>query len=182
MSGRRCRIAIAALLLWATPAVASDCLIHLADVPAPPRFVEFPAARGRPYTPAVPVLGSARARRFRTVLRDGAAARPNFAGHFTVVAWGCGASCTTAAIVDARTGNVSFPDALRAISAVHVADPADPLVSGYNSLRFRRDSRLLIVLGAPGEDDARDGVSYLAWRGTAMRLLRFVPRDRMCAG
>ena len=32
-----------------------------------------------------------------------------------------------------------------------------------DALRFRRDSRLLIVLGAPNEDDSREGISYLRW-------------------
>jgi len=43
---------------------------------------------------------------YRTRLRDGAKKGPNFAGHFTLVAWGCGSSCQEWAIVDARTGQV----------------------------------------------------------------------------
>lgn len=171
------RTAAAALMLSAGPAIASDCLIDPANVPRPPRFADWPAAPDRPAAPATPVLASREARRFRTVLRDGAAAGPNFAGHFTLVVWGCGASCTTAAIVDARSGRVSFPPMLRATSAVRVADPAVP---GPGSLRFRRDSRLLAVLGAPGEDEAKEGVTYLEWTGTTLRLVRFVPRSRLC--
>lgn len=173
----RLRIAAAALMLSASPAIASDCLIDPANVPDAPRFANWPATPGRSVAPAAPVLASRAARRFRTALWDGAAAGPNFAGHFTIVVWGCGASCTTAAVMDARSGRVSFPTMLRAISAVHVADPADP---GPNSLRFRRDSRLLVVLGAPGEDETKEGVTYLEWTGTALRPLRFLPRSRLC--
>ena len=158
---------------------APDCLIRLTHAPAPRRFAQFAARPERSRPPAPPLLSTAQARRFRTVLREGAAAGPNFAGHFTVVAWRCGASCTEAAIPDARTGRVRFPEALHSISAVHVADLPG---AGYGSLRFQRDSRLLVVLGAPGEDEARDGVADLEWTGTALRLLRFVPRSQSCPG
>ena len=163
----------------ATAGTGPDCLIRLADVPAPHRFVQFPARPDQPHLPVPPVLSTAQARRFRTVLRAGAAAGPNFAGHFTVVAWGCGASCTEAAVVNVRTGQVHFPEAVRSISVVHVADTPE---TGYNSLRFRRNSRLLVVLGAPREDEARDGVAELEWTGTVLRLLRFTARSRSCPG
>src|ERR1700694_5182515 len=48
------------------------------------------------------------ARSYRTRLREGAAKGPNFAGHFTIVTWGCGSDCYDIAIVDARTGRVWF--------------------------------------------------------------------------
>lgn len=158
---------------------APDCLIRLTDVPAPHRFEQFAARVDQSRPPVAPVLSTAQARRVRTVLRAGAAAGPNFAGHFTVIAWGCGASCTEAAILDGRTGRVYFPDALRFISAVHVAGPPD---AGYNSLRFQQDSRLLVVLGAPREDEAHDGIAEFEWTGRALRLLQFVPRSRSCPG
>lgn len=150
-----------------------ECLIRLSDQP---RFGDWPVPRERPRTPVPPVLSGAEARRFRSVLREGAAAGPNFAGHFTVVAWGCGASCTSAAIVDARTGRVAFPRLLRAISAVHVDGSDD----GLNSLKFRLDSRLLVVLGAPDEDEDRDGATMLEWTGTALRTVQFIPRHEVC--
>ncbi len=187
--GRRGAAILAAVTLWAGPALAGDagaapmpdCLIRLPDQPSLARFGDWPAPRDRPHAPAPPALSSAEARRFRSVLREGAAAGPNFAGHFTVVVWGCGASCTSAAIVDTRTGRVTVPRLLRAISAVHVADVAGP-ADGFNSLRFRLDSRLLVVLGAPGENEERDGATMLEWNGTALRMLRFVPRNQLCPG
>jgi hypothetical protein len=178
---------VAAITLWAGPSIARDgverrpdCLIRLPHQSSLARFNDWPAPRNRPHAPAPPVLSSPEARRFRSVLRGGAAAGPNFAGHFTIVVWGCGASCTSAVIVDARTGRVIVPPLLQAISAVHVADVAGP--DGFNSLRFRLDSRLLVVLGAPGEDEERDGATMLEWNGTALRMLRFVPRTELCPG
>ena len=115
------------------------------------------------------------------MIRDAAAQGPNFADHYTVAVWGCGASCTSAVVVDARSGRVFFPDAINDIAGTHVADRepngAEPT---YNSLRFRADSRLLVVLGAPGENDARDGVSFYVWTGSRVKQLRFVPRAVLC--
>ena len=45
-------------------------------------------------------------REFRTILRNGARKGPNFAGHYTVVEWGCGSNCVVFAVVDARNGEV----------------------------------------------------------------------------
>lgn len=48
------------------------------------------------------------ARRFRTVLRNGARRGPNFAGHYTVVSWGCGSPCTEFVIVNGWTGKIVY--------------------------------------------------------------------------
>jgi hypothetical protein len=42
------------------------------------------------------------------MLREGAKQGPNFAGHYTVVMWGCGSDCMEVAVVDAKTGHVYF--------------------------------------------------------------------------
>jgi hypothetical protein len=70
--------------------------------------------------------------RFRTVLQQGAAQGPNFAGHFTVVVWGCGSGCQVVAVVDAVTGALSQQTlttargvSFRRDSAVLIADPQD---------------------------------------------------------
>ena len=54
----------------------------------------------------LPVIKTAEARRFRTMIREAAAKGPNFAGHFTVAEWGCGAGCVSVAIIDAATGSI----------------------------------------------------------------------------
>ena len=46
---------------------------------------------------------------FRTVIREGAISGPNFAGHFTIVSWGCGTSCSSFVIVNAIDGRVYEP-------------------------------------------------------------------------
>jgi hypothetical protein len=92
-------------------------------------FAQFPAHdsfRGPAAT--VDLASDPDARRFRTVLRDGARAGPDFAGAFTVVTWGCGTECRQLAIVSARTGAVVFAG---------FALEAD--------IHYRRASRLLVV-------------------------------------
>ena len=94
-----------------------------------PRFEDFhaedvfkgPAA-------AVVTKGSKLANTYRTRLRDGAAKGPNFAGHFTLVSWGCGASCQDWAVVDAKTGQVS-----------------EWMIRTSVGAEFRADSRLILV-------------------------------------
>ena len=72
-----------------------------------PRFEQYSVIEifhGPPV--AVDITSTKLARAYRTQLSEGAKKGPNFAGHFTLVSWGCGASCQTWAIVDARTGKV----------------------------------------------------------------------------
>lgn len=182
MSRVRCALAacLAGLLLAvATPtlAAAPDCDYSLADVAAAPRFEDYPVAIPRPAPPAKPRLASRDAREFATAIRQAAAAGPNFAGRFALAVWGCGSACNDFAIIDARSGRVFFDPGLRAISVLHV----DPGREPNGSLRFRPDSRLLVILGAPAEDDARDGVAFYEWTGTALKLLRFAARASICA-
>jgi hypothetical protein len=137
-----------------------------------PRFDDHPAGDTFTGTPAPVDLASAEgARRFRTVLREGAAQGPNFAGHYTVVQWGCGSPCQSFAIVDARTGRVTFGNGSLTVGA-----------------EYRLDSRLLIEdpserwLESYGADavDAVGGTAYSTysrWDGT-----RLVPLDSLPIG
>lgn len=43
---------------------------------------------------------------FKTALSEGAKNGPNFAGHFTVISWGCGTSCQSSAVVNAKDGTI----------------------------------------------------------------------------
>jgi hypothetical protein len=104
---------------------------------------------------------------WRTRLREGAKTGPNFAGHYTVVRWGCGTDCTGIAIADAVTGTVYFPQALNSLAWVNVHDE----IFRDGVLRFRRDSRLLIAVGTPNEDTSQRGVSYYEWAGTKLKLV-----------
>jgi hypothetical protein len=180
-------VVAAAALPWAAPAApqGGDCMIALARLPTTAqRFQDFPAAgdfRGRPA--AVDFTGNAAAREYRTAIRAGAVNGPNFAGHYTIVGWGCGSACQGWAMVDAASGKVYVDKTMRVVDASSVGEnPTEPGVNAeYDVLRFRRDSTLLIVLGAPGEDRRRDGIAFYRWNGTALKSLAFFPRHQVCA-
>jgi len=69
-------------------------------------FASYPADRLHIGKPAEPKLKTPTQREFRTVLRSGAKKGPNFAGHYTVVEWGCGSNCVVYAVVDALNGKI----------------------------------------------------------------------------
>jgi hypothetical protein len=128
-----------------------------------PRFDRFPS---KPETiqnkPKVDLKSHPMAGRFRTMLRDGAAKGPNFAGHYAVVGWGCGTSCLQFAVVDLKSGKVIFPGDFSVITWDHfAADDFEKAAAGpYWGLRYQNDSRLLIVVGALNESEERQGAFY----------------------
>jgi hypothetical protein len=74
------------------------------------------------------------ARGFRTVIRrDCATQGVNFAGHYTISEWGCGAMCAMLAVVDRIDGRVYFTDI-----------PFDTL-DGHYGAEYSLDSRLIVV-------------------------------------
>jgi hypothetical protein len=158
----------------------ADCFMRLGQLANAPRFEEFPAARPRITRQGGPILSTRDARMFRSVIGAAVAQGPNFAGAYTVAVWGCGGSCTDFAVVDNRTGRITFTAGLRPIAGDHGGDQPDYGAGLYYNLRFRPDSRLLIIVGAPREDEARDGITYLEWRDGQFRQLRFIPRAEVC--
>ncbi len=156
-----------------------DCLITAGDAPKDaPRFEDFPAPAIHIEKPhPVDFTGNRLAWRFRTVIRQGAAEGPNFAGHYTFVSWGCGSSCAAWAIVDSISGHVFMSRDFGALSTVFVGGD-DPSFT----ISFRRDSNLMILFGAPNEDEEREGITYLVWNGHDMKVIRFISRTDLCAG
>ena len=125
----RCLAATAALaLIFAQGASAQSTDALMAKYPAGAPFKGKPAAAN--------LASHKDARMFRTRLREAAPGGPNFAGHMTVVTWGCGTSCQTVALIDARNGRVYF-------------GPTASL-----GVKHRIDSRLLVV--NPPEEVKRD--------------------------
>jgi hypothetical protein len=136
---------------------------------APP-FDSYPVQAVSYAAPAPVSIGTPQSKRFRTVLRAGAAAGPNFAGHFTVVTWGCGVACQSIAIVDSTNGRVYFPEALKLNAYQEVWQT--PLPAPF---QFRLDSRLLVVVGSPNDSDSL-GVFYYVWDPPKLRLIYGDPR------
>jgi hypothetical protein len=170
------------LAITATGARAEDtpCMIALEAIKGPrPHFTDYPA-HAEHLKPAAPVLATRDERAFRSMIREGTADGPNFAGHFTIADWGCGAGCMDWAVIDARTGRVTLPKGLGDLDFNHATVEATAAGEGCDSLCFRLGSRLVILLGAPGEDQARDGAAFYEWTGQAFRPVAFVPRDKAC--
>jgi len=88
-------------------------------------------------------------RQFRTQIRDGLADGVNFAGHYTVVQFGCGAGCVTGFIVDDSNGRVY--DAPRGGEA-----------NMYLTLRYQKDSRLIVAQWADNAKNACN-LEFLEW-------------------
>lgn len=151
--------------------------IRAADLPKnPPRFEQYPALAAFSGKLAVPQVNAhPEARMFRTQIRRGAKEGPNFAGHYTVVFWGCGAGCVALAIVDANTGKVFFPDNLGVVDNINIAD--EELESADGSLvQFKLDSRLIVVIGGINETSELRGVSYFLWERNKLRRILFVAK------
>jgi len=158
---------------WYDPSQAM-CYISLANAPVgAPRFEDYPAV-AHPLKPRVGVQMTTRlARTFRTVLRDAARQEPNFASGFIVAEWGCGASCTTWAVVDPSNGRVLTAKDYAVVVGVHVNDD--------NRVQYRRGSRLIVVEGsADDEKNSHDGLTYLVFNGRTFRKIAFYSTREYC--
>jgi len=133
---------------------------------AAPMFRDFLVSEVFRDRPAVPVLATPDARRFRTELTRQAAAGPNFAGFYTFARWGCGAGCVTGAIIDSRTGQVWFPK-----FRVEDSIDASGKVALHHGSSFQLDSELVIAEGVINERGA--GTAYFRWREGKMQLILF---------
>lgn len=145
-----------------------------------PRFADYPAPR--PVARRVaPILASRDVRLYRSTLGAEAANGPNFAANYTIAAWGCGFSCSAAAIINLNDGRVAFPAPLSRISTRYVRDWVSDRPLRYRGMRFRTDSRLLIVIGSAVGRETDESAVYYVWTGSELRHLRTVPRAELCA-
>ena len=125
--------------------------------PQPYPFAQYPAPAPYKGKPAPPKLTTRSQREFRTVLRQGAQKGPNFAGHYTVVEWGCGSNCVVFAVVDAANGKVYDRD-------------MPPINDQYPcGLSYRLESRLFVVEKSSTPNGNCEARLY-TWNGS-----RFVP-------
>ncbi len=116
--------------------------------------------------PARPFLSTRAQRRFRNVVRKSAAQGPNFAGHFTIAAWGCGSGCVSAAVIDAITGGVyNMP-----FKTLSLPVPADGKDRDYRGPVYQFNSRLFIADGCPEEKNC--ATYYYEWQDHRFKLLR----------
>lgn len=114
-------------------------------------------------------------RRYRTVLRNGIASGANYAGHYAVVVWGCGSSCSSFAVVNLKTGQVVVPTDIRSVSGVYLGNTVEQFLpegqQGPWGFRYRLDSRLLVLVGTLNEDENREGAYYFVIEGNRLNQI-----------
>lgn len=145
----------------------------------PPRFIDYPATIETARARTIDFAGNPEARMFRTRLREALRQGVNFAGRYIIATWGCGTGCISGAIIDGRTGKVHWPEELAAfgVGYTNAEYPDKPL-------EFQKDSRLMILRGIPGMDEAKDpnaadrpsGDYYYEWKNGQLTQVRFDPR------
>lgn len=134
------------ILLLAAATVSS---VAFGQVPNP-RFPQYPVAERYHGPQAVPKLTSGTAAwHFRTRIREAARQQPNFAGHYILAAWGCGAECLSSAIIDVRTGTVYFNDV--SVCCWFSSDTTKK-PENFEPIDFRLNSRLIVFTGLLGEE------------------------------
>jgi hypothetical protein len=129
-------------------------------------FREYPA-RAFQGKPASPRLETDIAWQHRAVIHHAAKHGPNFAGHYTVVDWGCGTSCAIFIVVNARSGRTYEPP--------EISKGVDLGVTGPE---FRRDSTLMVVASCPNPriyGYKQCERKLYNWNGSRLILLRTEP-------
>ena len=150
--------------------------IHESDFPANgPRWSQYPAPvyHGR----YAPIQLKRSDMVFKTRLRAMAGDPPNFAGHYNLAVWGCGYACLIVRIIDVQTGRVVSTNPVDYVNFDHVASElldASERWPGIGPVKFRADSRLLVLLGMPNENTKLHGISYYEMRDGRLQLLRRV--------
>jgi hypothetical protein len=136
-----------------------------------PRFEDYSVSTRFTGKTAPPIITGARARLYRTRIREGAKQAPNFAGHYTIVTWGCGSDCQGLAIINARTGRVYTPPEV--YEAIRMPSQDN------KALQYRIDSRLLIVEGwrtRAGSKGITEGKWYYKWEGNRLMLISSIKK------
>ena len=167
-------LAATCLMLPTLPARAAP----LAPAPALPRFEDFPA--GPAYAGRNHLVLKGDDIHWRTRLRRAATQAPDFAGHYVLATWGCGMECVIGAAIDVRTGAVIWlPGTLCCWYSDNAATP-----DTVEPLRYRLDSRLLVLNGRRDEREGDDGDHYYRIEAGRFVHLRDVPpgTSRPCSG
>lgn len=147
--------------------------VAIAQTQSAPRFEQYPATVEKARVKAVDFKRNPDARTFRTRLSEAIREGVNFAGHYVVAGWGCGTGCISGAIIDARTGNVYWPQEFNALSVWYSGDSyADEPVA------YRKNSRLLVITGSPGaregSPDKPQGKYFYEWKSNRLHLINYV--------
>ncbi len=134
-------------------------------VDQPFRFERYPVSVAEISAGKKPILSTAFAKRYKTVITADAGKPVNFAGHYRVVTWGCGTDCRGFAIINKLTG------ATYALPGVDYV--AGVMGNDEERLEFKKDSRLFVITGI--KNDEVEGKFYYLWDKERLRLLARFP-------
>ena len=113
-----------------------------------------------PFAPAkLDLASNPLAKTYRTLIRNEMKQGPNFASQYRVAVWGCGTSCSQFAVVNLTNGRVITLSGLDGVSGANFdADGFLPHTESQSlDFRFKKDSRLLVLVGAPNDDESNEG-------------------------
>lgn len=106
------------------------------------------------------------------MIRQGAKAKVQFAGHYTIPQWGCGTNCVQFVIVDSVSGRVyDAPFWLEGLALTWLEKQSPTPTELDERLDFRPDSHLLKMNGCPKESDC-GFYDYEMVDGVGLKLLR----------
>ena len=140
-------------------------------------YSQFPAKVETKSAVGINLKSHAEAKHYRTNLSNALSnSDVNFAGKYILVSWGCGSGCSQGAIIDARTGNVFFPNELQGVYAGGLT------LGEHDMLEFKKNSCLLLIYGYSGsgfnpENPTHHGIYYYQWNGKALKLLKFEKKN-----
>ena len=150
---------LTALILCVCPAVFA---LQASPLASEDIFIKYPAEQPFVGKRHPPLLIDPDARLFRTRIREGVAKGVQFAGHYQVAIWGCGSGCLSFAIIDARTGKVTF----------FPATISQDREMGER-LTYKRQSKAIHVIGSLNEENSAD--RWYVWNGKAFVLISEKP-------
>ena len=139
------------------------------DASPRPRFDDFSVKQIFHGSTAAPKLGTQGQRMFRTMIRSGAKAEVEFAGHYTVPRWGCGTDCSQMVIVDSITGRVY--DVPFSVVELPPAWEESHSAEDNERMEFHPDSRLMKLNMCPNEQDC-GFYDYEMVDGKGLKLVR----------
>jgi hypothetical protein len=187
----RTAVLLALAAMTGAAQAADTCAPLDAVLKSAPKFSDF-ASHAFAGPNVAPRLHASRdAWTYRTALGEAAKAGPNFAGRYTIAAWGCGTGCIDWGIIDQADGKVSFDGRIRTVENLTDVWPVNEPVTkhygalganaaGFDTLLFRPDSSLFVMLGAPGGDETASGIHWYRWKNERFEQVRFVASGAIC--
>jgi hypothetical protein len=135
---------------------------------ARPGFQDFAVKKIFRGAPAAPKLVTKDQKLFRTMIRQGARSKVEFAGHYTVPRWGCGAGCSDFVIVDSISGRIYDGFATADFPLEWFDEHSGTTME---RVEFRPESRLFKINGCPSERDC-GFYDYEMVDGEGLKLVR----------